>query len=154
LAWMHHGQGLAGDQGDKALAIAEQALQATGLEEYKAPALFLRGAVEFVRWAEAARQQYAEEQPDAAIGKPAPTRYLFETLERVAKQANGRIGASLADIERCKAARLHVEKVMDRLRKYGRRELGYLPAFEVITNPRFMPHDQGCWWLVNTWANQ
>lgn len=154
LAWMHHAEELGGRKGEDALAIAERALLATQREEYKAPAIFLRGAVEFVRLAESARQEYARLQPDAAVCKLAPTRYLFDTLERAAKQANERTGGSLADIERCKAARLHVEKVMDRVRKFGRRELGYLPAFDVITNPRFMPHDQGCWWLVNSWANQ
>lgn len=154
LAWMHHGEHLNGPAGDEAFAVADKALQSTDDEAYKLPAIFLRSAVEFVRMAELAHKEYALCQPDAAIGHIAPARYLFEALERTAKQAHTRIGGSLADIERCKAARLHVEKVVDRLRKYGRKELGYLPAFEVITNPRFMPHDQGCWWLVNQWANQ
>ena len=81
-------------------------------------------------------------------------RQLFDELEKVAKRNHARIGGSLADIERVRQAKRHVEVVMQRVRNYGDRQLGYLPAWEVITNPRFTPHDQGCWWLVNKWANE
>jgi hypothetical protein len=64
------------------------------------------------------------------------------------------IGGSLADIERCRIAREHVERVIRRIKEYGDGSLGYLPAFEHITHPKFMPHDQGCWWLINKWANE
>jgi hypothetical protein len=43
---------------------------------------------------------------------------------------------------------------MRRLKEYGDGSLGYLPAFEIITHPKFMPHDQASWWLINTWANE
>ncbi len=154
LAWMHHGEELSGEVGDQSLELLEKALQAAPSEAEKGVTLFLRGAVEFVRMAEQARLEYRDYRPDAAIGKLAPTRYLFETLERVAERSVSRIGGSMADIERCKAARRWVEVVINRIRNYGRGELGYLPAFEVITNPRFMPHDQASWWLINKWANQ
>lgn len=154
LLWMHHGAELAGDQGKEALAILERALFIAPTETEKGVTLFIRGAVEFCRLAEEARLQYEQRQPDAAIGKLAPARYLFETLEAVAKRSVDRIGGSRADMERCVAARRHLETVFLRLRKYGRGELGYLPSFESITNPRFMPHDQGNWWLINKWANE
>lgn len=154
LFWMHHGEELAGDRGSEALKLLEQALFVAPGEAEKGVTLFVRAAIEFARLAEEARREYAEGRPDAAVGKLAPTRYLFETLERVAARTHARIGGSLADIERCRVARRHIEVVCHRLRQYGHRELGYLPAFEVITNPRFMPHDQACWWIVNKWANQ
>lgn len=154
LAWMHHGEELSGELGDKALQICERALYATDDEGEKGVTLFVRGAIEFIRISEKARLQYAEGRPEQAIATLAPTRYLFETLETVAKRSLERIGGSRADIERCRAAREHVELVIKRLRDCGDRQLGYLPAWEVLTNPRFMPHDQGCWWLINKWANQ
>ncbi|MDI9638582.1 family 20 glycosylhydrolase [Kamptonema cortianum] len=154
LAWMHHRQQLAGEDGTKALAILEQALFHAQGEAEKGIAIFVRSAIEFVRLAEEARIAYAEKKPEMAASKLAPTRHLFDNLEAIAKQSHARIGGSLADVERCRAAKRHVEIVIQRIKQYGNGELGYLPAFEVITNPRFMPHDQGCWWLVNNWANQ
>ena len=32
--------------------------------------------------------------------------------------------------------------------------LGYLPSFEHLTHPKFVPHDQGAWWLINRWAHE
>ena len=154
LLWMHHAEELCGPRGTEALALLEQALFVAPGEAEKGVTLFVRSAIEFVRLAEQARIEYGKGQPDAAVGMLAPTRYLFETLENVANRTHARIGGSLADVERCRAARKHVETVMHRLRQYGHRELGYLPAFEIITNPRFMPHDQASWWLINKWANQ
>jgi hypothetical protein len=29
-----------------------------------------------------------------------------------------------------------------------------LPAWEVLTHPNFVPHDQACWWLVNKWGRE
>ena len=154
LAWMHHGDELTGELGDKALAIVEKAIFRAQNEAEKGPALFIRGAIEFVRMAESARREYAAGRPERAISVLAPTRYLFDSLETIAKRTRDRIGGSSADIERCRAAKQHVEVVIKRVRDYGNGELGYLPAWEIITNPRFMPHDQGCWWLINKWANQ
>lgn len=154
LCWMHHHKQLAGPDGEKALQICEQALHVAPDEASRNATVFVRSAVEFVRLAEEARKLYAQEQPDAAIVKLATLRHLFESLEKTARQNYERIGGSLADVARCQAALKHVETVVQRIRNYGRRELGYLPAFDVITNARFMPHDQGCWWLVNKWANE
>jgi len=116
--------------------------------------LFARGAIEFVRIAEEARRLYAAGKSESAVAKLASTRMIFDDLLKVAKRTHERIGGSLADIERCRVAKSHVETVIARIRNYGDRKLGYLPAFEVLCHPKFMPHDQACWWLINRWANQ
>jgi hypothetical protein len=154
LAWMHLHEDLAGETGEKALAIFEKAMQAAPGEAEKGVTIFARGAVEFVRLADEAAKLYAQRKPEAAVAKLASTRMIFDDLEKVAQKSYERIGGSLADIERCRTCKQHVETVIKRIRDYGNDELGYLPAFEVITNHKFMPHDQANWWLINRWANE
>ena len=154
LAWLYHGEELSGEVGDMALDITERALSVAPNEITKAVAFFARSAVEFVRLANVASKEYASGRPESAISKLALTRTLFEDLGKVAKRNAQRDGASLADVERCRVAKEHVEKVITRIRNYGNRELGYLPSFEHLTHPKFVPHDQGAWWLVNRWANE
>lgn len=154
LAWMHHGEEFDGELGARAIQLATRAMEATSDEGLKGCSLFVRSAVEFVRMAETAHKRYAEGKPELAIAALAPTRYLFESLENVARRTHQRVGGSLADVERCKAAREHVEVVIKRLRMYGDGQLGYLPAFDILTNPRFVPHDQASWWLINRWGNE
>lgn len=154
LAWMHHGQEFTGEVGDRALAIFQRAFAVAPNEATKDITLFARSAVEFVRLAEAARIDYAEGRTEAAIGKLGLTRQIFDDLERAAKRTHLRIGGSLADIERCRNAKAHVERVIQKIRQFGDGSLGYLPAFEIITHPKFVPHDQASWWLINKWANQ
>ncbi len=77
---------------------------------------------------------------------------MFETLERTARRTHERIGGSLADIERARRAKAHVETVIQRIRQYGDGSLGYVPAWNVLTHPNFMPHDQASWWIVNAWG--
>ena len=154
LAWMHHGEELSCEVGDKALAIFERAFGVAPNDATKDITLFARSAVEFVRLAKDARKDYAEKKAEAAIGKLGLTRQIFDDLERAAKRTHERIGGSLADIERCKSAKRHVEVVIQRIRQFGDGSLGYLPAFEIITHPKFVPHDQASWWLINRWANQ
>ncbi len=155
LAWMHHVDDFREeDRGRRAIEIAERALQAAPTEAEQGVALFLRAGVEFVALAEAARVEYAAGRPEAAIAKLAITRQLFDDLANVARRTHRRIGGSLADIERCRIAREHIERVLVRIRQYGDRSLGYLPSWESITHPKFVPHDQANWWLINKWANQ
>lgn len=154
LAWMHHGEELLSEQGEQALKICAEALSFASTEAEKGITLFIRDAVEFIRLAEQAHLLYAMGRADESISQLAPARYVFETLELVANRTHTRIGGSLADVERARVAKLHVEEVIRRIKAYGHGELGYLPAFDVLTNPRFMPHDQGCWWLVNNSSNQ
>lgn len=154
LCWMHHHEQLSGPDGELALSICEKAMQCATNEASKNATLFVRSAIEFVRLAQTADEHYSKGETEKAIAALNPTRYLFDSLQKLAQQNHERIGSSLADIERCQAAKKHIELVIHRIRKYVDGSLGYRPSFEVITNPRFMPHDQGCWWLVNKWANE
>ncbi len=154
LAWHHHFKELSGETGNKAMALFEEALQKAPNEEAKGVTIFARSAVEFVRIAEQARQFYSIGQPAEAVAKLALTRQIFDDLSKVAKKTHERIGGSLADIERCRVAKEHVEKVIRRIRDYGDGSLGYLPAFEVLTSHHFMPHDQASWWVINRWGNE
>lgn len=154
LAWMHHGKELSGPVGDRAIEISTRALGFATDANQRGISTFVLKAVEFVRLAEQARQAYAESLPGVALSCLAPCRQIFEDLEKVAHASHLNAGGSLADIERCRVAKEHVERVIRRIKDYGDGSLGYLPSFEMITHPKFMPHDQGAWWLVNTWANQ
>ena len=152
---MHHAEDLAEeDRGDRAAEIAEKALMVAPEEAYKGPAMLLRSGMSFVKIAEEARLLYARGQTEAAVAKLAASRQVFDDLAKYARWNHQRIGGSLADIERCRIGKEWVEKVMQRVRAYGDGSLGYLPAWEVITHPKFVPHDQACWWLINRWANQ
>jgi len=115
---------------------------------------FVKGAIEFVRYAELAHKAYASEAPGQAVTHLSVCRQIFENIAKAAKSTHVRIGGSLADIERAVVAREHVERVIRRIKEYGDGSLGYLPSFEMISHPKFMPHDQAGWWLVNGWANQ
>lgn len=154
LLWMRHGEELSGEIGDDALAILERAEAVAPGEAEQGVTRFVKSAVEFARLAEKARLAYAETNPGEALRNLATARALFDDLERIAKKSHRRIGGSLADVERCRACRAQVETVMRRIKDYGDGSLGYLPAFEIITHPMFVPHDQACWWLVNKWGKE
>lgn len=155
LAWVHHAEEFTdGPRGEQAVELANRALQVAPNEAYKGPAVLLRSAVEFVQIAEAARREYAYGHTEAAVAKLATTRQLFDDLGKYARWTHQRIGGSLADIERCRIAREWVEKVMTRIRQVGDGKLGYLPAWEIVTHPKFVPHDQASWWLINRWSNE
>jgi hypothetical protein len=152
MLWFHHHEELCGPSGQAALRICEQALFVAPGEAEQGITLFVRGAIEFTLLAEEAHRLYEGGDAEGAVAKLAPTRYLFDTLEQVARRTHSRIGGSRADMERCKLARERVEQAIRMIRSYGRGEMGYRPAFEVITHPNFVPYDQGCWWLINEWA--
>jgi hypothetical protein len=111
-------------------------------------------AIEFVRQAQKAATAYADEKLGKCQVELAVNRQIFDALERVAIANHARFGGSLADIERTKIARSHVEKVMQRVKQYGDGSLGYRPSFESLTHPKFVPHDQANWWLINRWGNE
>ncbi len=154
LAWMHHAEDLCGPVGDEAMKLADEAMAFAPTISARGVSVFLRKAVEFVRFAEQARQAYADGQPGLAAASLSPCRQIFEDLEKVAVASEINAGGSRADIYRCRAAREHVERVIRRIKEFGDGQLGYLPAFEILTHPKFMPHDQASWWLVNSWANE
>lgn len=154
LAWLHHGDELSGILGTKALQIVENAISVAPDSAMQGVAGFIKGSIEFVRYAEQAHQAYASELPGVATSALAPARQVFDDLEKIARASHLLIGGSLADLERCKAAKEHVERVVRRIKEYGDGSLGYLPSFEHITHPKFVPHDQGAWWLINRWAHE
>lgn len=154
LAWMHHADDLCGPIGDEAMRLADRATAFAPDSSTRGVSVFVRKAVEFVRFAEQARQAYANELPGLAASTLAPCRQIFDDLEKVAIATYHNAGGSKADIERCRVAKRHVETVVTRIKQYGAGELGYLPAWEILTHPKFMPHDQGSWWLINKWANE
>jgi hypothetical protein len=154
LLWLHHREELCGTVGDRALEIAERSLAYAPDASTRGVSQFLRKAVEAVRYMEAAHQAYARRDVGASVNALAPLRQVFDDLEKVASATRLNIGGSMADPERCRAAREHVERVMLRIRKYGDGSLGYLPSFEYLTHPKFVPYDQAAWWLINRWANE
>lgn len=154
LAWMHHAEELCGPTGDAAHRIAETAQARAENPSQRGVATFLLKGIEFVRQAEKCRLAYAEMRPGEALAALAPCRQIFDELEKVAIASHLNQGGSLADIERCRIAKKHVETVMQRIHEYGDGSLGYLPSFETITHPRFCPHDQAAWWLINRWAHE
>jgi hypothetical protein len=154
LAWMHHREELSGEVAERALETIDRALAMAPNAAARGVSEFARGAIEFVQLAERAHLAYAAGDTGEALTALTPTRQIFENLEKVARATHLRIGGSLADIERCRAAKEHVERVIRRVRDYGDRSLGYLPSFEAITHPKFVPHDQANWWLINRWANE
>jgi hypothetical protein len=154
LAWLHHHEELAGEVGDKALAILDHAISIAPDSSCRGVSEFVRGAIEFVRYADQSRQAYANGLPGVATSALAPCRQIFDNMERTARANHLKIGGSPADIERCRIAREHVERVIKRIKEFGDGSLGYLPAFEYITHPKFVPHDQAAWWLINKWANE
>lgn len=154
LLWLHHHEELCGKGGDQALELLEQALKIAPNEAAKGVTIFVRSAIEFARIVEDAHQDYAAGKSESAITKLVLTRQIFENLTKIAKNTHERIGGSLADIERCRTGKEHVEKVIVRIRHYGDGQLGYVPSFEMLTHPKFVPHDQAGWWLINKWANE
>ncbi len=154
LLWLHHEDEFLGPIGDRAISLADRALPMAPDAGYRAPAQLVKSAVEFVRFSSAARLAYATGHPGQAAGALAPCRQIFTDLEVFAHANHLRFGGSLADVHRCRAARSHVETVLRRVKDYGDGSLGYLPAWEVLTHPKFIPHDQASWWLINRWANE
>ncbi|MGE0001490.1 MAG: family 20 glycosylhydrolase [Fimbriimonadaceae bacterium] len=152
LLWRHHAGELCGEPGKRALESLERAKAAAVTPEQAGVVSFVRAAIEFVRVTEVARTEYRAGNTEQCVSALAILRRLFDDLAALARHNALEAGGSMADVERCVAAKRHVETVILRVRAYGQRELGYLPAFEVLTDPRFVPHDQACWWIVNRWG--
>jgi hypothetical protein len=154
LAWLHHRDKLCGAVGNQAIEISDRALAFAPNASAMGSAQFVKSAVQFVQFAEEAHQAYARHAPGEAITHLSPCRQIFDDLSKVARATHLRIGGSLADIERCAVAKEHVERVIRRVKEYGDGSLGYLPSFAMLTHPKFIPHDQAGWWLMNDWANE
>lgn len=109
---------------------------------------------EFIRQTGESHREYAAKRPGGAAAALAPCRQIFDDLRKIATATELNAGGSKADAERCHAARRHVETVIARIKAHGDGSLGYLPSFETITHPKFVPHDQANWWLINRWGNE
>lgn len=154
LAWQHHAADLVGELAGAALQLTDQAVSLARNSEQRAVATFAKLAVQFVCFADEARQAYSQGLPGVAAASLAPCRQIFEELEKLALANHLNFGGSLADVERCRIAKRHVEEVLRRIRDYGDGQLGYLPSFEALTHHQFCPHDQGCWWRINAWGSE
>ena len=154
LLWLRNRDALLGEPGTRAKAILDEAMVFAPDAAYRGVVELGSLAIQFVQFAEKARIAYAEGKPGEANTHLSVCRQVFEHLERFARTNHHRIGGSLADIERCRIAREHVERVIRRVKEYGDGSLGYLPSFETLTHPKFVPHDQANWWLINRWANE
>ncbi len=153
LLWLRHGEELCGPNGDAAYQILEEALRVAPTEATKGATIFVRSAIEFVRLTQLARTHYAAGDTERAVATLALTRQLFDDLAKIAKRTKERIGGSSVDIERCRVAKEHVERVIVRIRNYGEGALCYIPSFEHLTQHSFIPQDQAAWWLINRWVS-
>ena len=154
LFWLRNRDEILGEPGQKAWQTLDHAIAVAPDAAYRGCAEFAKLSIEFVRQTEDARRLYAAGLPGEANNALIVCRQVFENLIRIAKATNLRIGGSLADVERCLSAREHIEKVIRRVKLYGDGSLGYLPSFETLCHPKFVPHDQANWWLINRWANE
>lgn len=154
LFWLRNRDEILGEPGQRAWTTLDHAIAVAPDAAYRGCAEFAKLSIEFVRQTEDARKLYAAGLPGEANNALIVCRQVFENLIRIAKATNLRIGGSLADVERCLTAREHIEKVIRRVKLYGDGSLGYLPSFETLCHPKFVPHDQANWWLINRWANE
>lgn len=153
LLWLRHPD-LACEPGNRAADVLQKAIEVAPNSAYRGISEVFLFAIEFTRRVQKASQLYNEMRTGECITELAITRQYFDHLEKVAIGFHARSGGSLADIHRCRAAKLHVEKVMRRIQDYSDGNLGYRPSFEHLTHPLFVPYDQGAWWLVNKWAQE
>lgn len=154
LLYLRNGDDLVSESGEKALATLTRAADFAHGPDQRGPVQLGIKAIEFVRQCRRAHLAYAEGKPGEAINHLAPCRQIFEDLEKIAVANSINAEGSLADIERAKTAGRWVETVITRIKLYGDGNLGYLPSFSTITHPKFVPHDQANWWLINRWANE
>jgi hypothetical protein len=154
LLWLRNRDELLGPSATEALTVLDHAISVSPDSATRGVSEFVRIAIEFVRHVEDSATAYRDGKPGVSAAALAPARAGFDDLVKIAKATHLNIGGSLADIERCRAAKEHVERVMRRIKQYGDGSLGYLPSYETICHPKFIPFDQGAWWLINDWANE
>lgn len=153
LFWLRDGKGVLFGRGG-ATELAERASAFATNADQRGVCTLVAKSVEFLFHVEKAAEAYAKRRPGEAIACLSPCRQIFDELEKVAIATNINACGSMADIYRCRAAKKHIEEVIVRIKQYGDGSLGYLPSFETITHPKFIPHDQANWWLINKWANE
>ena len=139
---------------DAARSIADRALAFSTNADQRGICQLITRSVEFVVHVQNARTSYSMGHPGDSINILSPCRQIFDEMEKIAIANHINSCGSQADAFRCKAAKRHVEEVIHRIKQYGNGSLGYLPSFESLTHPKFVPHDQANWWLINSWANE
>ncbi len=154
LLYLRNGDELFSPSGERALEVLTRALDFANGPDQRGPVVLGIKAIEFVRQCRRAHLAYAERRPGEAINHLAPCRQIFEDLEKVAVANTINADGSRADVERARIAGRWVDVVIGRMKLYGDGSLGYLPSFATITHPKFVPHDQANWWLINRWANE
>lgn len=153
LLWLRQ-KDLSEAPGEAARKLLLQAEAIAPDSAYRGVSEWVRLAIEFCQHVSAASLHYANANLGLCQTELQACRQIFEAIERIAEGAHHRFGGSRADVWRCRKARLHVEAVMKNVRDFGDGNLGYRPSFEHLCHPKFMPYDQGAWWLVNSWANE
>lgn len=153
LCWMRNGQSVLLDTAG-ATALAERALAFANDSDQRGICQLVTKSVEFLFNVQSASLSYSEMKPGHTIAFLSPCRQIFEELEKIAIANHINSCGSLADSHRCRIAKKYVEEVIVRVKNYGNGSLGYLPSFESLCHPKFVPHDQANWWLINSWANE
>lgn len=134
LLYVRNGDDLFSPSGEKALEILDRAAHfATGPDE-RGPVQLGIKALEFIRQCRRSHLAYAEGKVGEAMNHLAPCRQIFEDLEKIAVASSINADGSLADVERCRAARRHIDLVIGRMKLYGDGSLGYLPSFATLTH--------------------
>ena len=153
LLWLRNGDRIMKGPGG-AMEIAERAQAFAKDSDLRGVCQLIIKSIEFLFQVEKSSVAYAEGKYGEAITCLSPTRQIFDELEKIAKATHINSCGSQADAFRCRAAKKHIEDVIYRMKQYGSGSLGYQPSFETLVHPKFMPHDQGNWWLINSWANE
>ncbi|MGI8922793.1 MAG: family 20 glycosylhydrolase [Fimbriimonadales bacterium] len=132
--WKEWRDEVCGEVGDKLLAIC-----ARFAGEY--PADFLRISIDWVRGAERAYKAYALRETEEACARLRRLAPLFDDLHRWMAHFAA-LGGSQADVGRVALLR---RRLHDAIVAIDKLDNGYLPAFETITHPAYVPGDQAAW---------
>jgi hypothetical protein len=153
LLWLRNGNTIL-EGSPAAIELAERAQAFAKDSDQRGICQIVIKSVEFLVQVEKSNTAFSEGKFGEAVTCLSPTRQIFDELEKIAKATHINSCGSQADAFRCRAAKKHIEEVIYRIKQYGNGSLGYLPSFETLTHPKFVPHDQANWWLINTWANE
>ena len=153
LLWMRNAKSISINIGGS-YQLADRVMAFSTNSDQRGVCQLLTKSLEFLMLVLAASKAYGEGNTGEAIKELTPCRQIFDEMEKIAIANHINSCGSQADAFRCKAAKRQVEEVIHRIKQYGNGSLGYLPSFETLTHPKFVPHDQANWWLINSWANE
>lgn len=153
LLWLRNGDEILKGPGG-AMELADRAQAFAKDSDQRGVCQLIIKSLEFLEQVMKARHHYFMEEAGLAVTALSPCRQIFDELEKIARATHINSCGSQADAFRCRAAKKHVEDVIFRIKQYGNGSLGYMPSFETLCHPKFTPHDQANWWLINSWANE